>query len=38
MRAMELFVIDEGFEEVVPFVSGAASMGEHLSQPSTHRQ
>lgn len=27
----ELFVIDEGFEEVVPFVSGA-SMGEHLSQ------
>lgn len=28
----ELFVIDEGFEEVVPFVSGAASMGEHLSQ------
>ncbi|MBB4387224.1 hypothetical protein GGE50_003465 [Rhizobium leguminosarum] len=28
----EHFVIDEGFEEVVSFVSGAGSMGEHLSE------
>jgi hypothetical protein len=28
----EFLVIDEGFEEVVPFVSGAASMDKHLLQ------